>query len=79
MLLSNTSLENAKNVAENIRKYVESLIIELPSNNNLNFTISLGISNVWMNDETSIETSLKRADDALYYAKKNGKNMSYSI
>lgn len=77
MLLPNTSIENAQNVAESIRKSAELLSIELEEE--LSFTISLGLSTVRINDETSIETSLKRADDALYFAKRNGKNMSYTI
>lgn len=79
MLLPSTSLENTKFVAENIRKEMASINIKLPFNKSISFTISLGLSTVHMEDETSIETSLKRADDALYYAKKNGKNMSYSL
>ena len=79
MLLPNTSLENAKLVAENIRKKVEALCVEIPLKKTVEVTISLGISTVNMIDETSIEKSLKRADDALYHAKMNGKNMIYVL
>ena len=79
ILLPSTSLKNAQLVAENIRKKIECLDIEHFLDKNLMFTISLGISTVYLEEEKTIEVSLKRADDALYHAKKNGKNMSYTL
>jgi len=79
ILLPNTSLNNAEKIAENIRKNVENISIKLTSDKALKFTVSLGVSTVCIHNDKNIESSIKRADDALYYAKKNGKNMSYSI
>ncbi|HFU75717.1 MAG TPA: GGDEF domain-containing protein, partial [Arcobacter sp.] len=73
LLLPNTKKESALVIAEKIRKNVESSIIHL-TNNSLQYTISIGISNVHFKDETNIEKALKRADEALYIAKNNGKN-----
>jgi len=74
ILLPKTSIDGAKIVAQNIRKDVESLIINLEENKELKFTVSLGVSSIDMQKETSIEASLKRADDALYDAKEGGRN-----
>ncbi len=74
ILLPNTSIEGATILAQKIRKDVELLTINISSNKDLKFTISLGISQVDLENETSIEVALKRADDALYEAKENGRN-----
>jgi len=79
ILLPNTSLENAKKVAEHARKEVESLSVSDSSQQEISFTISLGVSCVNVDDEETIEKSLKRADDALYNAKKLGKNLTFAL
>lgn len=79
ILLPNTSLENAKKVAEHARKEVESLSVLDSSQQEISFTISLGVSCVNVDDEETIEKSLKRADDALYNAKKLGKNLTFAL
>ena len=40
----------------------------------ISFTLSLGISEVGVNSEVDIEPSIHRADDAMYEAKRTGKN-----
>jgi len=72
MLLPNTSLDGAKTTAQHIRENVEKLDINI-GDKTLKFTVSLGVSSV-KDDESSIEKSLKRADEALYEAKKSGRN-----
>jgi len=72
ILLPNTSLDGAKTTAEYIRENVEKLDINI-GDKTLKFTVSLGVSSV-KDDESSIEKSLKRADEALYEAKKSGRN-----
>jgi len=74
ILLPNTSLDGAKIVAEKIRERIERLRIKLPSNEDLSFTISLGISQVDLENVNNIEIALKKADDALYEAKESGRN-----
>jgi len=73
MLLPNTSLENASFLAQNIRHNIENLSIKI-NNNILKFTISLGVSQIDLENETNIEVALKRADEALYEAKNSGRN-----
>lgn len=79
ILLPNTSLENAKKVAENARKKVESICMKDLVNRDIQLTISLGVSSVNIAEEFILEMGLKRADDALYHAKKLGKNIAYSL
>jgi diguanylate cyclase (GGDEF)-like protein len=54
---------------------VEDARIVIPDNKDIKFTISVGISQVSKND-IKIESTLKRADEALYEAKTSGKNQT---
>lgn len=74
ILLPDTSLDSAVAVAEKIRLLVESSSITLLSNKDFHFTISSGVSQVNLESENSVETALKRADNALYQAKNSGRN-----
>jgi diguanylate cyclase (GGDEF)-like protein len=68
IILPNTSLEKATEVAENLRSEIAKNDIEC-----INCTISLGVKMFDHNDHT-IDQAVKRADDALYNAKHNGRN-----
>ncbi len=72
ILLANTNLNGASIIAEKIRKTTEDLIINLENNQELKFTVSIGVSNV--KNDMNIEASINRADEALYEAKENGRN-----
>ncbi len=75
ILLPETSLNGAVNVAERIRKNVEKLGI--PHKNSLPkqlVTISLGVASTEGSSLISYEELIKRADVALYKAKENGRN-----
>ena len=74
ILLPNTSIDGAKMVAQNIRVDIESIVVYLEQNKELRFTVSLGVSQIDIINETNIEASLKRADDAMYEAKQTGRN-----
>jgi len=67
-ILPNTSIESAMIVAEDLRKLVENHIFI----NDLRVTCSFGISE--FNSDDTLELFMKRADDALYRAKENGRN-----
>jgi len=73
IICENTSLNDAKIVAENIRKLVEDIKFEIVGRE----TISLGV--VEFNNTDTINTIFKRADEALYEAKKTGKNKVIAI
>jgi diguanylate cyclase (GGDEF)-like protein len=68
LLLSNTELENAKIVAENIRESIENLNHRVAGK----ITASFGITGAKQDD--TIESIFKRADEALYEAKAKGRN-----
>lgn len=70
MLLPATPPEGAQHVAERLRAHVDAWH-GLPGPGHI--TISLGVT-YWSPEGSSVEASLKRADEALYSAKKNGRN-----
>lgn len=76
ILMPNTSIEHALQLAERIRNGVSNrkFIID---GNPLPVTISLGVSQ-YLEGEEVIQYALRRADEALYLAKDNGRNQVYS-
>ncbi len=76
-LLPETSLEPAIALAEHLRKIVEKNIFEF-NDTKLTITISQGVSEMRKNIE-STEAMLKLADDALYEAKRTGRNKVISM
>ena len=69
VFLPNTSVVTAKCVAERIRSVIESTVFP----NNLRVTISAGVAT--QDDPLGrIDFLLKNADDALYQAKREGRN-----
>ena len=73
ILLPFTKLEEAKMVAERLRKSVEDKVVDISKADNetkeINVTISVGVSEL-VNDDDLI----KNADKALYKAKESGRN-----
>lgn len=69
MLLPDTSLADAEAIAERIRLSIAGEAME----NVGNITLSIGVAE-WSARRVPLETSLKRADDALYQAKNAGRN-----
>ncbi|BCD60779.1 MULTISPECIES: GGDEF domain-containing protein [unclassified Nitratiruptor] len=72
ILLPETSLDEAKIIAERLRKTVENRTIPI-AEGDLNFTVSIGVAQVQKGD--TMDSLIQRADEALYAAKRNGKNM----
>ncbi|MBN1698594.1 MAG: GGDEF domain-containing protein [Spirochaetales bacterium] len=73
ILLADTNERNAFIVAERIHSRINNLEFLDSDKKNFSITVSIGISEFNTNDE-NIEAIIKRADDALYYAKNHGKN-----
>ncbi|MBF0099949.1 MAG: diguanylate cyclase [Desulfobacterales bacterium] len=71
-MLPETELVSALSVAEDIRKRIEHTTFEF-KNTPLNITISQGVSEM-KPDTSCAESLLKKADDALYEAKRSGRN-----
>lgn len=70
--LPQTSIEEAKPVAERCRKAVEETVIPTEDGQEVQVTISMGLAQ-WQ-DGDSLDDILRRADKALYEAKDNGRN-----
>lgn len=73
IMLRETTLEDAINVAERIREGVEELKID-SNGQHVNVTISLGIAEFDYDIDKTPSDVIGRADDALYISKKGGKN-----
>jgi len=74
ILLSNTDMNGAEEVAENVRKAVEDSIIYTEDEDVTRVTVSIGVNSVVPTAETSTADFIKAADKALYDAKENGRN-----
>jgi diguanylate cyclase (GGDEF)-like protein len=77
VLLPNTDMEGAENMAHKLRKEVESLKIPHSSSEVSGYvTISLGVATAFTDFalDSSVDL-LKTADSALYQSKKNGRNL----
>jgi diguanylate cyclase (GGDEF)-like protein len=72
-LLPSTTMEHACEVAERVRVAVNSLKIVSPLDTVVPVTISLGVGTL-MDDDSSAQQVLLRADKALYNAKSGGRN-----
>ena len=73
ILLPETSIAGASLLAERLRIVVENLMVET-ERGVIRFTASFGVETFRPGIDLSIETVLKRADDALYRAKSAGRN-----
>ena len=73
IILPDTQIQDAYIVAERIRKTIESLRIKY-EDNLIRFTMSLGITSFQTEEGTASDELIKRADSAMYQAKKQGRN-----
>ncbi|WP_322996175.1 diguanylate cyclase [Castellaniella sp.] len=72
--LPDTSLRASIDTAERLRACIEAMVIHLPDNTRLSITVSIGIVHVSQSPHKEIEILLDYADQALYQAKRNGRN-----
>ncbi len=74
VILPNTPIDGAMHTAEEIRKNIENLNIE-PDHAKTSYTVTISLGVATADHESlSHEELIKKADDALYRAKKNGRN-----
>ncbi len=73
MVLPNTAPDLSSRIAERLRRSVASKSFECGINQPVPVTISVGVSSLNGSDDT-LEKLLKRADQALYSAKREGRN-----
>ena len=74
LLLPETNINGATIIAEKLRKIIEKLTVKIDDNKKFSFTVSMGVSHTNIKNENNIEATIKRADEALYCAKKSGRN-----
>ena len=74
ILLPNTPLEGALDVAENIRTDIEKTPILFADGTVLRVTISIGVTSAYPEKSSSIDAFIANADKALYLAKDAGRN-----
>lgn len=72
ILSPETNLSAARTLAERIRQAISQIILAT-KDDDLCFTTSVGISE-FLPDDSDVSAALKRADNALYKAKSEGKN-----
>ena len=75
ILLPETDVNGATRIAQKIREVIEELIVKIDEKIELKFTVSIGLSQVNVEKEETIEAAINRADEALYSAKKSGRNI----
>jgi diguanylate cyclase (GGDEF)-like protein len=78
LILPETSLEGAKEIAERIRHAVEDYEINIGFEEPIKTTLSLGVAQFNIEKEDTNDL-IKRADNALYVAKGKGRNRVYLI
>lgn len=76
MLLSHTTIEEAESLAYRIKDTIEKSIFSHINHSDFQVTASIGITCA-TEHKTSFESLYKAADEALYEAKKNGRNCIY--
>ncbi len=74
LLLPQTGSEGARKVAERLRAAIEETRVDVGDGHILQVTMSFGVTQLGESDQASAESVLKRADDALYESKDNGRN-----
>jgi len=74
ILLPNTPLPNAVNIAETIRINIENEVIPCADNSTTKITASIGVNTLIPTRENSADAFISAADKALYAAKAAGRN-----
>jgi diguanylate cyclase (GGDEF)-like protein len=74
LILSETDREGACSVADRIREQVANLKVENEDSPHHYVTLSCGISTVVPSEDRPVDKLVKSADNALYIAKKQGRN-----
>ncbi|MCL2443993.1 MAG: GGDEF domain-containing protein [Treponema sp.] len=74
VLLPNTPLEGAVDIAEKIRLDIENAPMPSPAGIEIKITISIGVASLIPSQDSSIDDFTSSADRALYAAKQAGRN-----
>jgi diguanylate cyclase (GGDEF)-like protein len=74
LLLPDTKRKGAFELSEYLRLKIEEVTLELEDDRSVSFTVSVGVSEVDYRTDKNIEDAIRRADDAMYIAKREGRN-----
>ena len=78
LVLPQTALKGAQELAERIRVAVQDMAFEMPGGKSVNTTMSIGVA-FYDGNENDVDALLNRIDTALYVSKRSGKNRVYSL
>jgi len=78
IVLPQTSLKGAQEMAERMRISVQDTRFEMPDGKSAGITMSIGVA-FYEGTETDVEALISRIDTALYVSKRSGKNQVYSL
>lgn len=73
LILPNTDMEGARQLADSVRKQIESSVVTLPEGD-ITMTISAGVATGIVEASENESVLLELADKALYEAKRDGRN-----
>ncbi|GLR64244.1 sensor domain-containing diguanylate cyclase [Marinospirillum insulare] len=73
VLLPQTPLQEALEIAERLRKALEACQVPLPEGDSISFTVSIGLAMLTIQEE-QFDQLMNKADLALYQAKSQGRN-----
>jgi two-component system chemotaxis response regulator CheY len=74
LVLPGTAIAEARLVAERVRARVAATPLPLPDRTNLNLRASLGVTSTSLAMPPSLEALVRQADEALYQAKREGRD-----
>jgi diguanylate cyclase (GGDEF)-like protein/PAS domain S-box-containing protein len=74
LLLPNTTIEGAYSMAQKLREHIKNTEITVDNRSSINVTVSVGIAELDRIRDIDLEAVIKKSDDALYKAKKNGRD-----
>lgn len=74
VLLPGATLEQGRAKAEALRRMLANAPVELASGEVVGYTVSVGVASLAQPAESRLPGLLKRADEALYQAKRSGRN-----
>ncbi len=79
LLLPKTAIEGAAELAQRIRQTIEAKPVTSSMGESVHFTVSVGVSEADYEKDSTIEAVIKRADDAMYRAKREGRNRTCTL
>ncbi len=76
IILPQTHINDAVQIAQKIRSAIKNLDIHIQNNIDkiLKITVSIGVTECYCDDDKEIDTIIRRADEAMYEAKHNGRD-----